>query len=268
MDQKDLKLFEGTAEYYAKYRVGYSPEFFEEVARRFNLDGKGRLLDLGCGTGQLAIPLAKHFEEVIGIDPEQGMLDEAEKQAEAAGVQNARWLCGTAEGIGSDLGIFKLTVMGASFHWMQQAEVLEKVHALTEKGGGVAIVYDSSGSWALKDDKIEPWKIAARTTLKKYLGEKRRAGNSFYQAPEKDHDDLLDESSFSNYEEWSQEYKRIWTTESILGFLYSTSFASRQLFGDKLAEFEAELKSELLKIKPDGVFVEKACFDALFAKKH
>ena len=46
-------LFAGTAWHYARYRPGYPQAFFDDLARQFRLDGTGRLLDLGCGTGQL-----------------------------------------------------------------------------------------------------------------------------------------------------------------------------------------------------------------------
>lgn len=65
----DKELFKNTAYYYTKYRMGYPSEFFTYIIHFFNLNGKGRLLDLGCGTGQLTIPFAKYFEEVIGLDP-------------------------------------------------------------------------------------------------------------------------------------------------------------------------------------------------------
>ncbi|MGH9173431.1 MAG: class I SAM-dependent methyltransferase, partial [Vicinamibacterales bacterium] len=61
-------LFKGTASYYARYRPGYPAEFFAAVVEHFGLDGAGRLLDLGCGTGQLLIPLAPFVEAAIGMD--------------------------------------------------------------------------------------------------------------------------------------------------------------------------------------------------------
>ena len=51
-------LFAGTAWYYARYRPGYPKIFFDKVIERFHLDGRGCLLDLGCGTSQLTIPLS------------------------------------------------------------------------------------------------------------------------------------------------------------------------------------------------------------------
>jgi ubiquinone/menaquinone biosynthesis C-methylase UbiE len=53
------------------------------VVERFQLDGQGRVLDLGCGTGQLTLPLARHCEEIVGTDPEPEMLAEPTAQAAA-----------------------------------------------------------------------------------------------------------------------------------------------------------------------------------------
>ncbi|MDP2918249.1 MAG: class I SAM-dependent methyltransferase [bacterium] len=260
----DKELFKDTAYYYAKYRAGYPPEFFEYVVRYFGLNGKGRLLDLGCGTGQLIIPFAKHFEEVIGLDPEQEMLNEARKQIDKANIKNVKFVLRKAEEISNDLGIFRLTTMGASFHWMEQKEVLQKIYELTELGGGVVIVSDSSSPWR---DKSEKWKEVRKEIVQKYLGEKRRAGNDFYGEPKEKFEDLLNTSPFGEYEEWIYDYTRTWTLETAINFLYSTSFASRRLFGDRLKDFERELRTELLKIESNGVFKEKVRVQVLLARK-
>jgi len=47
----------------------------------------GRLVDLGCGTGRLLIPLARRGFTCLGVDLSAGMLDEVSKKAAAAGVR-------------------------------------------------------------------------------------------------------------------------------------------------------------------------------------
>ena len=42
--------------------------------------------------------------------------------------------------------------------------------------------------------------------------------------------------------------------DAVIGFYYSTSFASRPLFGDSIDDFENELRSELLRVSPSGEF--------------
>ena len=76
-DGSSATLFAGTAWHYARYRPGYPDAFFADLITRFRLDGTGRLLDLGCGTGQLTLRLAAHVAEAIGIDPEPEMLSDA-----------------------------------------------------------------------------------------------------------------------------------------------------------------------------------------------
>ncbi|MEU4331316.1 class I SAM-dependent methyltransferase [Nonomuraea dietziae] len=87
--------------------------FFDDVIRRFDLNGSGRLLDLGCGTGQLTIPIAGHVAEAIGMDPEPDMLTEAAEHAAANKVGNVTWVrCGSAD-LPGRLSRFRLVTMGA-----------------------------------------------------------------------------------------------------------------------------------------------------------
>ena len=62
------------ADYYAKYRRGYPPQVLDALQAAFGLDTDDVVLDLGCGTGQLTVPLASRFRSVIGMDPEPDML--------------------------------------------------------------------------------------------------------------------------------------------------------------------------------------------------
>src|SRR5437899_7146962 len=92
----DRTRFQGNAPYYSRF-VTYPQALFTLLERECALNGQGRLLDLGCGTGQLTIPLASLFEEAVGLDLEPEMIQEAERVAREAGVGNIQWICGAAE---------------------------------------------------------------------------------------------------------------------------------------------------------------------------
>lgn len=72
-------LFKGTAWYYSRYRPPYPSSLIRFLVNKFSLNGEGRLLDLGCGTGQLALRFSDWFEEIVGVDTESEMLDEANR---------------------------------------------------------------------------------------------------------------------------------------------------------------------------------------------
>ena len=58
---------------FAKYLEPGALEFFE----RLNLKPGIRMLDIGCGAGQLTIPAAKKGIDVTGIDLAQNLVDQA-----------------------------------------------------------------------------------------------------------------------------------------------------------------------------------------------
>jgi len=58
-------------------------EFYVEQARRAG----GRVLELGVGTGRIAVPTAAAGIEIVGVDSSPGMLEVARERARSAGVQ-------------------------------------------------------------------------------------------------------------------------------------------------------------------------------------
>jgi len=89
-----LKL---TERWHETYDVGYENSFFatrtyiqfewESIKREIEaLDDHALMLDLGCATGRITIPLADSFDRVIGYDISQHMIARANQNAEARGV--------------------------------------------------------------------------------------------------------------------------------------------------------------------------------------
>src|ERR1019366_5480734 len=105
------------------------------------LDGTGRLLDVGCGPGVLAVELAPLLDEVVGLDPDIDMLVAAARHAEQAKVANVQWVQALAEQIPElALGTFRLVTFGQSFHRTERERVAEAVYDLLEPGGSIVLV--------------------------------------------------------------------------------------------------------------------------------
>ena len=60
--------FAGTATYYLRYRVPYPHALLRDLIQRAGVTGAGRLLDLACGPGRVALAVVSFFREVWAID--------------------------------------------------------------------------------------------------------------------------------------------------------------------------------------------------------
>ncbi|WP_336038017.1 class I SAM-dependent methyltransferase [Halobacterium yunchengense] len=233
--------FESTESYYAAHRPGYGDAVVRYLVDRFDLAGE-RALDLGCGPGQLAVPLAAHASEVVGVDPNPAMLDHARERAGAAGRENVRWLAGSdadLAGLAADVGTVRLATMGRAFHWMDQGRTLDHVHALTDDAGGVAIVTD--GEWLVRG--TEPWQDAVYDAVTEHLEDvPERTGPVDYDDP---WDELVADHGFRDVETRTFDLEREWTVEDAVGYVFSLSYCAPDDFGDEQAAFADDVRDRL-----------------------
>ncbi|MDA8369068.1 MAG: class I SAM-dependent methyltransferase [Nocardiopsaceae bacterium] len=260
------ELFRSTAPYYARYRPGYPQEFFEHLVARFALNGTQQILDLGCGTGQIALPLAPHVARILAVDPEPSMLTEGQHLATERGIHNIDWLAGDSYRL-PELALPELTLvtMGAAFHWMDRDGVLQDLDQLVLPGGAVVI---ASGG-APETQTPPPWNDTITAVRTKYLGPARRAGSGTYSHPEERHTDVLRRSPFSNVEvaEWNWTLER--DLDSLVGLQFSFSFSAPVQFGseEQRAAFECDLRNALTREFPSGAFREHIRTEALIATR-
>ena len=65
----DLGFRGEIADFYHRYRRGYPSAVIDDVVNAFRLTRIDVVVDLGCGTGQLALPIAGRVRAVADVDP-------------------------------------------------------------------------------------------------------------------------------------------------------------------------------------------------------
>lgn len=247
-------IFAGTAKYYAKYRPKIPTEVVDYIKQKYNLNGDGVLLDIGCGTGISTKAFAPLFAKTIAFDPNREMLDEAITYYDAP---NIEWRLCSDRNLDLDNEKIKLAIAVRSFHWLNQDSFLQYLSSHLVENGAIAIIGDGS-FWTGN----EPWQVKTKEIIQEFLGLDRKAGKTMnYTAPSEPYEVILKRNGFTEIDSRTIPIIRHWTLESIIGYLYSTSFSSYDLYAGRNAEFEERLKGELLKINNNVTdFVEHAEF--------
>jgi ubiquinone/menaquinone biosynthesis C-methylase UbiE len=107
-----------------------------------------RALDLGCGDGTTAVPLARLGAEVIGIDIASNLVAAGNKRAAEAGLSRLRFQQGDAcnlEGVADGSFDLTLSVFGAMFA-PRPFDVAREMVRVTKPGGRIVM-----GNWIPND---------------------------------------------------------------------------------------------------------------------
>ena len=136
------------------HRSGYSGEAFTRCYDRFRLAPPQALLqilkqlaqaerprlivDLGAGTGLSTRVWASEAEEVIGVEPNEAMIAEANRATRA---DNVRYIAAFASETGLRDEAADIVTCAQAFHWMEPQPVLREVARILRRGG-VFAAYD------------------------------------------------------------------------------------------------------------------------------
>ncbi|WP_147821879.1 class I SAM-dependent methyltransferase [Salidesulfovibrio onnuriiensis] len=107
----------------------------EAILEKIGIDAETTILDIGCGPGNLAIPLAKQAKSVTALDPSAGMLEQLRENAHRQGVTNIRcinkdWDTALQDG---DIAPHDLLLSSYSLLMEDLGESLRTMHSLARK---------------------------------------------------------------------------------------------------------------------------------------
>src|SRR3989338_2018580 len=120
----------------------------EAVVKSLGITTPLRVLDLGCGDGTTAVPLAQLGAEVVGIDIAKNLVDAGNKRAAEAGLNRLTFQEGDASNlqrIGDHSFDLPLSVFGAMFA-PKPFDVAQEMVRVTKPGGRIVM-----GNWIPND---------------------------------------------------------------------------------------------------------------------
>jgi SAM-dependent methyltransferase len=245
-------LYRGTAGYYDQYRLSYPPALIADLLARTAPSGQGRLLDLGCGTGQLAFALRDRFADVWAVDQEPDMVEAVAAKASALGAAGAAGSAGAghirpvvaaAEDLRADPDSFELAVIGNAFHRLRRAPVARLLLGWLQPGGFLALCWSTGPSAGSED-----WQLAFGELLGRWQ-EQLSAGRvpANWDQPQRElpDADLLAGAGFETAGHFQVGVPHEWTVPELAGYVRSTSFLPPSVLAGHAAAFDAELAATL-----------------------
>jgi ubiquinone/menaquinone biosynthesis C-methylase UbiE len=254
------------ADYYATHRRGFAPRALEFVVARLGVGPADLVVDLGCGTGQLALPLSSRVRRVLAIDPEPDMLAHGYRHA-----QNSRaavsWMLGTdAEipGLADLLGdgaVAAVTISNA-IHLMDTDQLFRSLTVILRPGASVAVIANGTPIW-LQD---RPWSVALREFLQRRFGLANPGSCGTDESTRRRYAAELATAGFHTDDD-HLDFSEIVTSEWIFGHVMSAMPPARLPPRAERPQLAEAMHAALRSAQPDGDFVEDVRLAVLVARR-
>jgi SAM-dependent methyltransferase len=218
-------------------RPPYPAETFE-ILESLLPRGGARVLELGCGSGDLSLGLAPRAAALDALDVSEPMLEVARARAGASHT-NVRWIAAAAEAF-EPSARYSLAVAAESLHWMDWDVVLPRIAAWLEPGALLAIV-DGRALGPL------PWDRELRALVAEH------STNRDFRPV-----DLVDELSRRGLfrETGRRRTAPVALAQSAADYVESfhsrNGFSRERMSARSAAEFDRRLRAEVLRHCPEG----------------
>ena len=132
--------FDGAALLYDEVRPGYPEELFDDVVELSGIPPGGRILEIGCGTGQATLPFARRGYRVLCVELGENLAAVARRNL--APYPRAEVRTGDFESFPLPEGAFDLAVSATAFHWLDPALAYPKTARALRPGGAIALFWN------------------------------------------------------------------------------------------------------------------------------
>jgi ubiquinone/menaquinone biosynthesis C-methylase UbiE len=131
---------------YDDVRPEYASEALDRAEEALELGPGSRIVDLAAGSGKLTRALARRFDEVVAVEPNEEM-----RAVLAARSADIDALAGTAERIPLADDSADAVFVGDAFHWFDGPAAVAELARVLRPHGGVALLWNHW--WSDGDDR-------------------------------------------------------------------------------------------------------------------
>lgn len=157
---EQAKSFDKIADLYGQVRQGYPAALFDDLWELADLGPDARVLEVGCGTGQASLDLARKARTVLALDPGPQLIARAEA-IKPADVRVA-FHVSRFEDYEAETEAFDLIASAQAWHWVDPAIGFPKAAGALRPGGAFAVFGHVPGSLP------EPFNSAFRPIVDHY----------------------------------------------------------------------------------------------------
>ncbi|GCE06782.1 class I SAM-dependent methyltransferase [Dictyobacter aurantiacus] len=139
-DKTQLRTtFDQDALLYDQARPGYPEALFDDIVTLSDLPPDGRLLEIGCGTGQATLPLARRGYHILSVELGANMAALARRNL--AAYPRVSIHTEAFEDWQAEEEAFDLAFSATAFHWIDPAISYPKIARILKPSGSIALFW-------------------------------------------------------------------------------------------------------------------------------
>lgn len=147
--------FDAVAELYDQVRPGYPDDALDALVTLAGLPRRGRVLEIGAGTGQMTVPLAERGYHITAVEIGEHLAERLRRNTGEYG--DVEVVCGRFEDTELPTRSYDLVTAAMAFHWLDRQVAYDKAAALLRPTGALGLIFNihvdsDAGYFAASED--------------------------------------------------------------------------------------------------------------------
>ena len=198
------RTFDLSAELYDEVRPGYPDQLFDDLLQLSATPGGGRILEIGCGTGQATLPLARRGYRILCLEPGVNLAAVARRNLHA--FPRVEVIVSSLEEWEVEPEAFDLVMAATSFNWVDSNVRYRKTAEALRPSGCAAVFWHAHVYLPGQDRFFE----AVQDVYARYMPDKVGLPLDLNELPTTIDEGFLDPGSFEEvavrHYPWSETY--------------------------------------------------------------